>query len=273
MTDEVRYHLLRPGQIAERRRACPVVYIPIGTLEWHGVHNPVGADTLQAEGLAVVCARQGGGLVFPPLYYGESRVESLMESGAEDRDRIAAGYGLSADNFLPERHPFTATEQVLAYQHLLLHVLAEAESLGFEVGVLVAGHYPLIDHACAACRLFNQRRFSKRHGLLAWACLDYLVVRDRYPDGGDHAALWETSHLVALHPERVDLALLPRKGEPLVGVMGKPPQDATAEFGRETLRASAEVIIQEVRHRLDHRDRYRGHGNSMQDGLWRTEDA
>jgi hypothetical protein len=103
MIDEVRYHLLRPGQIRERREACPAVYIPIGTLEWHGVHNPVGADTLQAEGLAILAAEKGGGVVFPPLYYGESRVESLMESGAEDRDRIAAGYGLSPDNFLLDR--------------------------------------------------------------------------------------------------------------------------------------------------------------------------
>jgi len=270
MTDEVRYHLLRPGQIAERRKACPAVYIPIGTLEWHGVHNPVGADTLQAEGLAILCARKGGGLVFPPLYYGESRVESLMESGAEDRDQIAAGYGLSPDNFLPERHPFTATEQVLDYQRLLLHVLAEAESLGFAVGVIVAGHYPLIDHARAAVALFNQRRFSKRHGLLAWACIDYLAIRDRYPGGGDHAARWETSHLLALHPERVDLGLLPPKGQPLVGVMGEPPQDATAEFGRETLEASAEAIVHEVRDRLERRHLYRGHGNSLQEGLWQT---
>ena len=52
MTPEVRYHMLRPGQIAERRDAYPVAYIPIGTIEWHGLHNPVGADTLQAEGLA-----------------------------------------------------------------------------------------------------------------------------------------------------------------------------------------------------------------------------
>lgn len=270
MTDEVRYHLLRPGQIAERRKACPAVYIPIGTLEWHGVHNPVGADTLQAEGLAILCARKGGGLVFPPLYYGESRVESLMESGAEDRDQIAAAYGLSPDNFLPERHPFTATEQVLNYQRLLLHVLAEAESLGFAVGVIVAGHYPLIDHARAAVALFNQRRFSKRHGLLAWACIDYLAIRDRYPNGGDHAARWETSHLLALHPERVDLGLLPPKGRPLVGVMGEPPQDATAEFGRETLEASAEAIVHEVRDRLERRHLYRGHGNSLQEGLWQT---
>jgi creatinine amidohydrolase len=241
MSQETRYHFCRPEQARARREACPVIYIPIGTIEWHGPHNPLGADTLQAEGLALQCARQGGGLVFPPLYYGESRSESLMEANASDRAQIAEAMGLPPENFLPDRQPFSATEQALGYQRLLLHILAEAESLGFELGVLVAGHYPLIDHARSAVSLFNQRDYSRRHGMLAWACVDYLLVRDRWPDSGDHAAGWETSHLLALHPETVDLSRLPPKGEALTGIMVSSmlPHDATAEFGRATIAAAA----------------------------------
>jgi creatinine amidohydrolase len=269
---EVRYHMLRPAQIVARRTECPVAYIPIGTIEWHGVHNPTGADTLQAEGLALLCARKGGGLVFPPLYYGESRVEALMEANASDRERIAEGMALSADNFLPDRQPFAATEQAVNYHKLLLHILAEAETLGFELGVLVAGHYPLIDHARAAVLQFNQREFSKRHGMLAWAFVDYLLVRDQYDCAGDHAAGWETSHLLALHPDTVDLTQLPPKGQRLIGVGGRmAPQDATPQFGQETLEAAAEIVVHEVHHRLEYRDLYRGHGNSLREGLWRAE--
>jgi creatinine amidohydrolase len=272
MSSEVRYHMCRPAQVRARRDECPVVYIPIGTIEWHGPQNPLGADSLQAEGLAMLCARKGGGLVFPPLYYGESRSESLMEANAEDREDIAAAMGLPPDNFLPERQPFSPTEQVLNYQRLLLHILAEAETLGFRLGVLVAGHYPLIDHARSAVLLFNKRRYSKYSGMLAWACADYLMVRDKHPDSGDHAAGWETSHLLALHPQSVDLGQLPRKGEKLVGIMGTmAPQDATAEFGQRTLEDAAEVIVKEVAHRLAHDRLYRQHGTSLLEGLWRTE--
>jgi len=264
--------MLRPGQIVVRRKECPVVYIPIGTIEWHGVHNPTGADTLQAEGLAILCARKDGGLVFPPLYYGESRLEALMEANARDRDLIAASMQLSPDNFSAERHPFRATEQAVNYHRLLLHILAEAESLGFQLGVLVAGHYPLIDHARAAVLQFNQREYSKHHGMLAWAFVDYLLVRDQYDCAGDHAAGWETSHVMALHPETVDLDLLPPKGETLIGVGGRmAPQDATADFGRETLEAAAEIAIREVRHRLEHPGSYRGHGNGLRQRLWRLD--
>jgi len=270
MSEEVRYHMLRPEQVVARRTACPVAYVPLGNLEWHGVHNPLGADTLQAEGMAILCARKGGGLAFPPLYYGESRSEALMEANARDRDKIAGKMGLSPDNFLPERMPFSATEQALNYHKLLLHILAEVESLGFELGVLVAGHYPLIDHARAAVLQFNQRDFSRWRGMLAWAFVDYLLVADQYDCAGDHAGGWETSHLMHLHPRAVDISALPPKGTPLVGAGGRmAPQDATAEFGRETLEAAAEIAVKEVAHRLAHRDAYRGHGRGLTEGLWR----
>jgi creatinine amidohydrolase len=272
MKQEVRYQMLRPGQIAERRDQYPVAYIPIGTIEWHGLHNPVGADTLQAEGLSILCARSGGGLVFPPLWYGESRLESLMDANAPDRDEIAAAMGLNPDNFLPDRMPFDAMQQSLNFEKLLLHILAEVMSLGFKLGVIVCGHYPLIDQARAAVLRFNKWRPARYGGFLAWACLDYLPLTDRYESAGDHAAGWETSHLMHLHPDTVDLSLLPPKGDPIVGVAGHmPPQDSSPEFGRETLEASAEVIIREVDHRLRHREQYHGHGNSLREGLWKSE--
>jgi hypothetical protein len=50
------------------------------------------------------------------------------------------------------------------------------------------------------------------------------------------------------------------------------PQDATAAFGQETLEAAAEIVVHEVQHRLDHPEAYRGHGNSLREGLWRLSD-
>jgi creatinine amidohydrolase len=269
---EVRYWMLRPKEIVAARNACPAVYIPIGNLEWHGLHNPTGTDTLQAEGMAIRCAQKGGGLVFPPLYYGENRLEALMEANAPDKEEIAAAMDVPAENFSPERSPYSATEQTLSYQRLLIHILAEAESLGFRVGVLVAGHYPLIDHARAAVMLFNQRHYSRHGGMLAWAFVDYLLLADRYDYAGDHAAGWETSHMLALYPQTVDMHELPEKGERLVGVGGKlAPQDATEELGAKTMDEAADIAVREVRHRLDNTQAYRGHGRSLVQGLWKSD--
>ena len=265
--EEVRYAYLRPKEMIARRAACPVAYAPLGTLEWHGLHLPPGTDTIQAEGLAELCARKGGGLAFPSLWYGESRNESLMESGAADKEKIAELLGLPPENFLPDRMPFSSTDQVLNYQKLLLHILAEVESLGFKLGVLVAGHYPLIDHARAAALLFNKRRYSRYQGMLAWACVDFLFLRKKYPEAGDHAAGWETSHMLSLAPETVDLSLLPPKGSPLVGVHQKmAPQDANPEFGRKTLEEAADAVVGEVKKRLANIEFYKNHGMSLTEG-------
>ena len=52
---EVQYERLRPAEIVARREACPVAYLPIGTIEWHGEHNPVGLDTLKIHALLAQC--------------------------------------------------------------------------------------------------------------------------------------------------------------------------------------------------------------------------
>lgn len=270
METEVQYHRLRPAQVVARRQACPVAYVPLGTLEWHGHHNPLGADGLQAEALCVRAAQQGGGIAFPTLYYGESRVESLMDANAVDREDIAREMNLPPENFTAAKQPFSPMDQVLNYQRLLLHILAEVQSLGFQVGVLVAGHYPLYDHARAAVLLHNRSELSKKGGLLAWACIDYHLIRDRYPSAGGHAGGWETAHLLHTNPELVDLKCLPEKGKPLVGVNGDmAPQEATAAFGRETLEQAVTIMVSEVRHRLAHMQVYRPAGESLKEGLWR----
>ena len=76
---ETRIERLRPIEIRKRREELSVAYLPLGTLEWHGLHNPLGADGLQAEEIARRCAMHGG-VVFPTVYYGESRVNSLLET-------------------------------------------------------------------------------------------------------------------------------------------------------------------------------------------------
>ncbi|HUT45797.1 MAG TPA: hypothetical protein VMX36_05895, partial [Sedimentisphaerales bacterium] len=45
---EVRLEFLRPKELKEAQAACPTIFQPLGTIEWHGVHNVVGVDSLKA---------------------------------------------------------------------------------------------------------------------------------------------------------------------------------------------------------------------------------
>jgi creatinine amidohydrolase len=257
--ETVRYERLRPAQIVERREACPVAYLPIGTIEWHGEHNPVGLDTLKIHALLMRCAERIGGLVFPPLYYGESREQALMEANAADREQIAEKMGLPASNFDPGHMYQSPATQNTNYHHLLLHILHEIKSLGFRVIVIGAGHYPLIDHARAACSLFQQAQ--ERPKVIAWTMSGYELVRGRFEPCGDHAGKWETSLLMHLDPGMQDLSTLPtdRSVAP-IGASNNGVQDANVEFGRQATEAIVAAVQERVAEFLAHPERYQGHG-------------
>lgn len=259
---DVRYERLRPHQIVARREACPVAYLPIGTLEWHGVHNPVGLDALKIHALLCECAARIGGLAFPPLYYGENREQALLEFNSGAHEQIAAEMKLPASNFTPGYMAESASAQNRNYHALLIHILHQIKSLGFKVAVIGAGHYPLLDHARAAAAVFHQEQSPPK--MVVWSMTGYELVQGQFQPCGDHAGLWETSLLMHLDPGLQDLSLLPvDRGAPLTGVSANGVQDSSPEFGRR----AADAIVQAVRARvedlLEHHAAWQGHGSPM----------
>ena len=58
----VRFELLRPDEILNEKKRCSIVYLPVGPLEWHGPHLPLGTDPLIAEAISRKVAEIVGGL-------------------------------------------------------------------------------------------------------------------------------------------------------------------------------------------------------------------
>ena len=48
-----------------------VCIVPIGCLEKHGQHMPVGTDVIQVAEIARMAAEEEDAVVFPPMYFGE----------------------------------------------------------------------------------------------------------------------------------------------------------------------------------------------------------
>ena len=242
---KVRYEELLPHEAVAERRKYPVAYLPIGTIEWHGEQNCLGLDTVKIHALAMRCAQSTGGLVFPPLYYGEPREHYLMEANARPAERIniAKKMELNPDNFKTGYLQEKGFDANFDYTRLLHKILVEIHSLGFRVIVVMAGHYPLLYHARAACELFNLD-YARYRKPVAWACTGYELVRDEIPEAGDHAAAWETSLMLALRPDLVNLSRLPKGAkEKLVGVHGRDPRRfANEQFGRRGVEAIVKKI-------------------------------
>jgi len=168
---EVRMERMRPDQLSEAVAACPAVYVAFGSIEWHGRQNPVGLDAVKAHEWLVGLAERIGGVVYPPVFFG-------------------AGGGHT-------QWPWTVMTPAGPMRTLTSALLQGFERNGFQATVLLSGHYPnrteYIDAAVDSYR--------KAGGKMAVLSL----VENQIPEGkGDHAALYETSFMLWLHPETVD---------------------------------------------------------------------
>ncbi|MEM3579833.1 MAG: creatininase family protein [Candidatus Bathyarchaeia archaeon] len=64
------YHELSWPEIVERAKKCDIILLPVGSIEMHGPHCPVGSDSLNAQKIAERVAEKTGVLVAPPIWYG-----------------------------------------------------------------------------------------------------------------------------------------------------------------------------------------------------------
>lgn len=207
---EVRLEFLMPREIEQAKSACPTLFLPLGTIEWHGLHNVVGLDAVKAHALCIRAAQESGGVVHPPLYGG---VGGLDE---------------------PHTFVFDA-EHALESNYLrpwLEKLCWEGHRNGYRAIIILTGHYGAGQQMAvreAAVRM------SKVLGIPILGTPEYFLALDK-EYYGDHAAYFETSIMWYLHPDLVDVS---RLGEPPhQGVGGRDPKEyATAIDGERFSRA------------------------------------
>ena len=171
---------LGPLDIAAALAARPVVYLPLGTIEWHGEHLPVGLDALTARGICAAAARRDGGLVCPPLHYG-----------------TGGGHGL---------YPWTVMmEDGDAIAALIFQTMRRMRDFGVRLLVLFSGHFPPEQLALIE-RLAGE--WNAAGGALRVLALA-VNGAPGLPFAPDHAGVFETTLLHALHPELVRIDRLP----------------------------------------------------------------
>jgi creatinine amidohydrolase len=202
---EVRLERLRPRELEAAMQACPVLFQPLGTIEWHGLHNIVGLDAVKAHHLCVRAARLGGGVVAPPLFGG---VGGLDEP----------------HTFVME--PENDVHSVLV-RSWVEKLVREAVRQGFRAVIILTGHYGAAQQIVIRDLAV---RMSRALGVPVLGTPEYFLALDAgYL--GDHAAWGETSLMMCLDPESVDLSRL--GNPPHKGVGGRDPREATRAAGEK----------------------------------------
>ena len=230
MADKVDYGDLLPHEFEDRLAHRPVGYLPIGTLEWHGVQNALGADFLQSRGLFRRAARRFGGIVLPPIWLAPDRITG------QERGPDLVGMD-TADSTTPHRQLPGSLYWIPKglFLSLVESVLAQAKRAGFTC-IVADGHGPSRNAWAEMADLWE-----KQFGLkLISAKRDF---PGKWRTQTDHAGRNETSIMMTIAPELVDLSQLPTdRAQWPQGVGGEDPRDATAAFGEELIEATLALI-------------------------------
>ncbi len=178
---EVRAELLSHLQIEDRLAGSSVVYLPLGALEFHGPHLPVGLDGLTSHGVCVAAAQSSGGVVLPTMYQG---------TGGEH-----------------SKYPWTLmmpTGQAIADN--LVAMLRRLDDLGVKTAVVLSGHFA--DEQRAMLREISSDWLQSQSTSMR------VITRtmgdcDTSPVAPDHAGVFESLLLAAIHPDLVHVGKLP----------------------------------------------------------------
>ncbi len=239
MTENVRAELMLPWQLRAAMAARPVVYVPLGTIEWHCEHLPVGLDALNAHGICLGAAAKGGGIVLPPLQYG-----------------TGGGH---------EAYPWTIMlETDREISAVLEKTFTRLQDFGCRLAVLFSGHFAdaqltMIDRLATE---WNGRGHAMTVLATAVNRIEGLLIPP------DHAGIFETTLLYALHPHLVQLDRLPPLADaplaegdvweagrhdpahPIWGVVGPDPRRFDWSAAAPLLASSVDWLVAQSRQRL-----------------------
>lgn len=262
-TVPVQFERMTPEEVVAARERGSVVFLPVGPLEWHGPHLPLGTDGLAPHHAAVRAARETGGVVLPPMFVG---TDSLRPPGFEPQGLAALGIDEDV-RVLGMDLPGFPVRSLYYHETVLGAVIRETVRLlqrEWALIVIVNGHGGP-NHRRMLERIAQEETLPSSEVLYTPSS-----VPDQSLDPG-HADRTEASRMMALEPGLVRVDRLPARDAPLryreFGVVngaafdGHPcegfavpdnadPRLSSPEEGQTLVDASVRGLVDLVNHRL-----------------------
>jgi len=214
-------------------------FVPVGTIEAHGKHLPLGTDVYIPERIAEVLCSKVGGVVAPSISYGVTR--SLIA------------------------YPGSLTLRPETFKSLVKDVAVSLAKKGFKHVVFVNGHGGNTDFIREAIR---EAYFEAgvRGIAIDWWVAARSIVEKYYPVGQGHALAEETAALVAARPDLLKRELYdeedyvvhqegfwayPLPASALAYKKERPSIDFDVERGKKFLEEVCGYLAQEVKNVIE----------------------
>lgn len=181
-------------------RDDPVVLLPVGALEQHGPHLPLGTDGLLSSAVAADAAKRMGALVAPGLSY-----------GYKSQPKCGGGQHFCGTTSLDAATLIGAVRD--AVREFARHGVTKL--------ALINGHYEnqwfLTEGIDLGLRDLGANAALRVIRLEYWDFMTETTLAKVFPDGFpgyalEHAAVIETSLMLHYHPQLVRLDLIPDDG-------------------------------------------------------------
>lgn len=253
---KIRFELCTPAELKKEMEENGLVFLPVGSMEWHGPHMGMGMDTCNAYAASLETAKITGGIVFPPFYIGtetKRSPETLKKLGFTGEEEII-GMDFPANSLKSMYWPPELFEAVMRVQ---LEMLCD---MGFRKIVIMNGHGA--DEQLRILKYLAEEAAKKRQ-------VKVLVIMALFDDCGygiGHAGLVETAIMEYLYPEAVDLSQLPHREEKLhmtdFGIADSEtfeegpnedytvrydPRDATAQIGEQIMKVTIQKSVEMIK--------------------------
>lgn len=206
-------------EFASAMKENPIVILPVGAMEEHGSHLPLGTDTYEVEYVVERLADRLDAVVLPTMPYGECR---------------------STYNF-----PGTISLSFDSLRSTATDIISEVLRHGGKRMLIISGHAGR--NHMVALKMAAQEAVRKDGGLKIMVLSDYDIVpgfKDAtIPDWDGHAGMTETSRMLNIRPDiskKSRQVTKPKDPEHMVlpdperlfpsGIMGD-PRKASAELG------------------------------------------
>lgn len=253
MVDSVYLAELSWPEFAQKVKANVPVFLPLGTTEQHGPHLPLNVDVVLPTGVCERVAREVGGLVAPTIPYG---YKSMPRSGGG------------------EAFPGTLSLDANTFSLVVRDVIRQLGHHGVRRLVVVNGHFenswPAVEGLDLGLRELRRDGIADMEvmRLEYWDFVHRATLDRLFPNGFpgtelEHASLLETSLMLLLRPELVEMDKVPSDGPatfptydrfPIPADYGLPPSGvlavahgSTAEKGQWLMDDHVTLIAKAVR--------------------------
>lgn len=223
--EKVLYEELTPSEFSARLAKCPVAYLPLGTLEWHSYHLPLGSDGIQSQEFLERLARTAGGIVLPKLFLGPD-----FDSVFNNKEY----YGMDCGKLFFNRCTYDFQQlkgsaywvSDSTFNIMINGIMKQLSRAGFKM-VIAHGHGPSTNYIAA-----HAPEFMKKYNLKVMNCWgndssDLCLMCD-------HAGANETSIMMYVRPDLVKMQNLPAdKAQWPLGMIGNDPRThASSRYGK-----------------------------------------